>query len=298
MMPSVAETVMAQYPSLAWLLNDPEVGPLLTQAVDPNVGFSAQTFQAKLMETTWWKTRSEAGRNFEVQWNTDPATATQSVDAYVAELNALANNLGVGLTNDQKLYIAHWGLGHGAAPNSAQIRQQLINLSAASNGNIIGGTGQLGVISAQIGDLFRGQWFYDSTMQGYLDLTKAVGAGYDSLESINARLKVQAAQRFPHLADRIAAGETLAQIAAPFQQLVANELELDGPGAVSMMPGSEWQELWNYRDPDTGDMRAMTESEALAKIRDRAAWWQTSKGQQLDSTATTNMLNIFGARKT
>jgi hypothetical protein len=296
-MPSVAETVMAQYPSLAWLLNDPEVGPLLTQAVDPNIGFSAQTFQAKLMETTWWKTRSAAGRQFEVQSNTDPASAIQSVDAYTANLQALSNNLGVGLTNDEKLMLAHWGLLTGNAPDSAIMRQKLIDLSESDNPAIIGGTGQMGVLAQDIGSLFRGQWFYDSTMQGYLDLTKAVAAGYDSLESINARLKVQATQRFPHLADRINAGETLAQIAAPFQQLVANELELPGPGAVSMAAGSEWQELWNYRDPDTGELRAMTESEALAKIRDRAAWWQTSKGQQLDSTATTNMLNIFGARK-
>jgi hypothetical protein len=297
-MPSVAETVMAQYPSLAWLLNDPEVGPLLTQAVDPNVGFSPQTFQAKLMETTWWKQRSATGRAFEVTWNTDPATAIQSVDAYTAELQALANNLGVGMTSDQRIMLAHWGLLTGNAPDSAIMRQKLVDMSSQANGAILGGTGQMGAIAQDIGSLFRGQWFTDSTMQGYLDLTKAVAAGYDSMESINARLKVQAAQRFPHLADRINAGETLAQIAAPFQQLVASELELDGPGAVSMAPGSEWQELWNYRDPDTGDVRAMTESEALAKIRDRAAWWQTSKGQQLDSTATTNMLNIFGARKT
>lgn len=287
---SVLDQVMEKYPSLAFLLNDPEIGPLLTEAVDPNKGFSPQTFQAKLYQTNWWRNTSATGREWLIKVNTDPASAKQDRDTYKAALSAKAIRLGTHLSGAQLAWLTEMGLGQGIGVDDPRMLGELRKLMRPG-----GGKGDIGVAAQQVRALAEKTWYVRPSANSIYNVAGRIATGLDTLESANARFAAEAARRFPHLGSRIQGGETLADITAGYRQTIAEELELGSPEAVDPMRG-EWRDLLGVRDDKTGDMRMMTEAELIQRVRNRAEWWKTSHGRQTDAQATSSILRMFGKR--
>lgn len=287
---SVLDQVMENYPSLAFLLQDPEIGPLLTEAVDPNKGFSPQTFQAKLYQTNWWRNTSATGRDWLIKVNTDPATAKQERGAYSAQLSAAAIRLGTHLSGAQLKWLTEMGLGQGIAVDDPRMLAELRKLMKPG-----GGKGDIGVAAQQVRALAESTWYVRPSSKSIYDVAGRIATGLDTLESANARFAAEAARRFPHLGSRIQGGETLADITSGYRQVIAEELELGSPDAVDPMRG-EWRDLLGVRDDKTGDMRMLTEAEVISRARNRTEWWQTSHGRQTDAQATSSILRMFGKR--
>jgi hypothetical protein len=286
----VLEDIMERYPSLAFLLGDPEIGPLLTAAVDPNQGFSPQTFQAKLYQTNWWRNTSSVGREWLIKSNTDPASANQERAAYRAALSTKAIRLGTHLSGAQLNWLTEVGLGQGIAIDDPRMLGELRKLMKPG-----GGKGDIGVAAQQVRALAEKTWYVRPSANSIYDTAGRIATGLDTIESANARFAAEAARRFPHLGSRIQGGETLADITAGYRQTIAEELELGSPEAVDPMRG-EWRDLLGVRDDKTGDMRLMTEAEVIRRVRNRAEWWQTSHGRQTDAQATSSILRMFGKR--
>ena len=135
------EEIQAQFPYLAYLINDAEVGPLLQRALDPNQPYSSDRFQAELMNTNWWKARSEQTRQLESQRNVDPGTYWNTVNAYGDELGMLAGNLGLSLSPDERYMLSVWGNNAGVAPDSASMMNQLRGLMLRNPHTALGGGG-------------------------------------------------------------------------------------------------------------------------------------------------------------
>lgn len=137
-----SEQILRDYPSFAYLLNDPEIGPLLLEAIDPNKGFDAATFQAKIMQTNWWKTSSASQRQWETLIATDPATAEQQKSQFSNTLAESARRAGVNLSGDQLNWLTNWYLPKGIAANDPQIARDIFNLYKDQPG-IRTGTGDI-----------------------------------------------------------------------------------------------------------------------------------------------------------
>jgi hypothetical protein len=287
---AVADLIREQYPSLSFLINDPEVGPLLREAVDPNKGFSPQTFQAKLYQTKWWRRSSSTGREWLIKSKTDPGTANLERRAYHAALSAAAIRFGTPLTGAQLHWLTEMGLGQGIAVDDPRMLAELRKLSKPG-----GGRGDVGAVAKEIRSLAEKAWYVRPSAKSIYSVAGRIVTGLDSLESANARFAAEAARRFPHLASRIQGGETLADITSGYRQVIAEELELDSPDAVDPMRG-EWRKLLGTRDEKTGQMRLMTEAEVIAQARNRPQWWQTSHGRQTDAATTAGILKVFGRR--
>lgn len=123
-----ADTILRDYPSFAFLLNDPEIGPLLLDAINPDKGFDFPTFQAKIMQTNWWKTSSASQRQWETLLATDPATAQQQADQWKQTLKAEAQQQGVNLTDPQVEWMTAFYLPKGVAANDQQIIRDITRL--------------------------------------------------------------------------------------------------------------------------------------------------------------------------
>lgn len=290
----VAEDVMAKYPNLAFLLGDPEIGPLLVAAVDPNAGFSAETFQTKLYQTNWWRSRSQQGREQEIKKHTDPATYWSEQYGYAAEVSALAHEtLGRALTPDEGHWLATVGLNAGWAPNSAMMLHKISEL--ANHGMIQQGYGSAGVAKGQVETLARSQWFRnapEAAKQG-----ADIAFGRDSIESMNERLRALSWAMFPHLRPQLTDGMTLADIFNPYRQIIAEELELGSAEHVAMDEGGEWRSLLSFRDPKTKEVRLPTESEVRTMARQKPQWWKTSRGRESDAGMARTLLQTFGEIK-
>jgi len=289
----VAEDVLEKYPSLYFLMSHPEIGPLLTQAVNPQTGFSPQTFQAKLYQTNWWKSQSETQRNWLIKSNTDPGSANQERSSYRISLGTAANAYGTSLNAAQLKFLSEAGLAHGWAPDGPEMLDAIRKLG---QGKPSMGKGAKGVAATEIRALANGQWYQNPSMNDVTRMAEAVAVGRDSLESINARLALSARTRYPHLADQIKAGQTLAQITAPLREVVANELERT-PESIQIAGHPVWRQLLvGIQDPASKKMRPMTESEAMRLARRQPDWWKTSNGRQSDAGMARTLLTAFGRR--
>ncbi len=86
--------VAKKYPYLSFLLDDPEVGPLLREAdannLDPDI------FQQRLMQTSWWKRTSDTARTFYALKTGDPATYARRRAEVKSQIQEVGAQLGYG----------------------------------------------------------------------------------------------------------------------------------------------------------------------------------------------------------
>lgn len=292
--------IATQFPFLHFLAADPEVGPLLASALNPDSPYSEDRFRAELMNTNWWKNRSSAARERESLYNTDPATFWANERLYSDQLRGLAWNMGLNLTEDQVVFLRTAGQNLGATPDSPTMMQALRQFISPQS--VMTGGGKLGSTKVELESLIKDQWFQPIASADWLANKAAdIAFGITNIEGVNAELATQAWNMFPHLRQQIEAGQTMADIFNPYRQLISDELELGGMSNVSVMPGSEWRSLFDWRDPPkadgtAGNLRLPTESEVRKKARNRSQWWETSAGRQADATATSTALRMFGIR--
>lgn len=288
----VLENIREQYPTLSFLVDHPEIGPLLRDAVDPNKGFSPQTFQAKLYQTNWWKSQSNTQREWLIKSQTDPGSANAERKTGWNELDAMAKRMGVSLTPAQVKWLTETALANGQSLDSVEVKRGIMKLWRGTDY----GKGQVGVDAQSIRALAQSEYFRPMSSNEAHELARRVATGDDTLESIKTRLQSQAAERFPHLRQRISEGLTPAQIVEPYRQIVAEELEYGDISEVNVMTDPKWRRLLGIRQSD-GKMRMMTESEVMLAARQQPRWWSTSRGKEADAGMASTLMNVFGARK-
>lgn len=290
----VAELIAEQYPFLAFLANHPEVGPLLQKAVDINSPYSPEKFTSELMKTNWWTKQSDAQREWQITQNVRPGEAAQRRNSYKLGVHMAANAFGAQLTPQQIAFFTEIGLSQGLDPNGPEMMEAL---RRARKGAPSKGYGKVGVSAHEIRASAEGQWFVRPNMNDVTRMAENVALGRDSLESINARYSLQARKRYPHLAEELMSGMTLAEIVAPLRDTVAQELERT-PADININGHPVWRQLvTGIRDPTTKKVRQMTESEAIRLARQQDPWWKTANGRQMDNNMATSLANIFGKRK-
>jgi hypothetical protein len=294
----VAEQVMEQYPTLSFLLGDPEIGPLLTKAVDPNTGFSPSTFQAKLYQTNWWKRQSATQREWLIKQHTDPGSARQEREAMNASVTQRAAEMGVTLSVNQMRWLRESMLANGQTADGPELTQALAKLWTFKDR----GKGQIGAYRGQVMEMAK-QYFSNTMTQssrhGRATLDRQavrIASGQDTIEGLQHRMQLEAMRRFPHMKEMLEAGMTPYDVVQPMREIVAEEMEYATPDQVNVLKNPVWRKLLGVRDRE-GKMRLLTESEVVRMAREQPTWWKTSNGRTADNQMASALLNAFGERK-
>lgn len=285
----VREDVLEQYPTLGFLLNDPEVGPLLKNAVDPNQGFSPQTFQAKLYQTRWWKNRSQSAREFDILANTDPGTYRQNLGQYRNELAGVANRLGVNLSGKELSWIAASNLRQGLAADSRESLMGLVRLRRSAGRHQAAGAIRTAAHSAR--NMARGDYYLTMGTASSQRWGEMIAMGERTQQDLDDYLRSQAARMYPHLGGSLSAGFTMRDLFSEHQAVIAEELEFD-PDRVNLMDG-KWRQVLRQSDGN-GGFRPMSLSETQRLARSDGRFWRTKKGRQEEARMTTFLTNTFG----
>lgn len=296
-MATAAERIAEQFPFLAFLARHPEIGPLLSKAVDVNQPYSAERFRAEVMKTKWWRNQSETQREWQILKNTQPGTAKWESEKVRSSLSQAAMAFGRPLDKNQLRWFTEHMMSLGITdPNHPMVLGWINSLPVAAHTlPKRWGVGKTGEAAHAVTNITRGQWYAKNSDALTYQTAQNIAQGTDSLEALNARKAVEAARRYPHFAQRIQAGETLADITANARSIIAEELELGSPEAVNVF-AAEWRGLLGVKDPATKKTRQMTDSEVVHLARNRPQWWKTMNGRQADAQAATAMLETFGQR--
>jgi hypothetical protein len=291
-MATMQERVAERYPALVPLLRQPEIGRLLTQAVENN--WSAGVFQSKFMASNWFRSQSESQRRWWITTATDPGEAKLQRNQYSADIIKTANSLGVNLNSAQVKYITESGLARGDDPGSARVMANLLAFGRKS-GQM--GAGAFKTAQRAVRNLEVGQWLREPPRKETEHWAAEIALGRKTIEDFNAAAAYTASHRFPHMAEQIKAGMTVSEIIGPQVEAYAREMDWDAQGLMSKMYSNpSFGGLTGIRDPKSGQMRLPTEYEARTMARQRGDWWQTTGGRQADAQMATALLEMFGKR--
>lgn len=307
---TVLDDIRENYPTLAFLVNDPEVGQLLKDAVDPNKGFSPQAFQAKLYQTNWYKTRSEAVRTNDILRNTDPGEWKARLSEYGAQVKAMSDQLGLNLSPAEISYISGNNLRYGIEANSPEARASLATFAKkAVTSSSFMAPGTIMAATQNVKAMAAGQYFLPMDENIAKQWAVDLAFGVKDEAALKAELQKSAASRYTWLAPQLNAGQSMEQIFAGHRAVIAEELEID-PGSIDFTRG-DWRRVLGVPNeqgttndtagPQAGNpgplaQRPMTLYEAQTLARQDTRWWSTSRGRSADAGMANFMLKSFGAR--
>lgn len=286
-MPALDEKELAQNYgfAMAVLNSNPELKALFKKAVAGT--WTPEKFTAELRATKWYKTKGESVRNASILKASDPATYRQNVSQVQTRIGMMASEIGAVLGSKlgsfaESAYQQGW--------DDNQIRSALSTYVHYTDGRLIGQAGQwsqeLRQQAADMGMTYSDSWYENQ-------IRSAVG-GKQSIEDAKGAITANAVSAFPHLADRLRAGETLATIADPYKQTMAGLLELN-PEAVTLQDPSIRGALAKKGQDGTAGLQTLFDFENTVRADKR--WLKTKNAQDAGMSITSKVLSDMGLVK-
>lgn len=274
----------------SFLNANPDVKKIFEQMVSQS--WSKDMFQAKLRGTKWWTTHSDKERQYLLQTFTDPATARQNYAQAKTQVQQLAAQLGVTLTDfvKKQLSVATYNL-VAKGWSEGQLRQFLGQY--AYFGNEPGGTfkgqgadvqNELRTYAYSMGVTMHNMW--------YADNTRKVLEGLATTSDFKHQILQQAKAMFPQFAKQLDGGQTVADIASPYLQSMSKILELP-EGSINLFDPTIKSAL-QYKNPSS----LQTEGKPLWQfendLRNDPRWKQTKNAQDSLFQVGHQVLSDFG----
>jgi len=280
----------AQYGfALAFLNSDPDLKNLFNQAVKNT--WSTDMFIAKLRATKWFKTHSATVRNAIMQETSDPATYKANVDQMAATVQDAWGKM-FGTANMDPKTLRTWAeTAHRMGWSEAQLVDHMtqgVNYQKLLKDQTLGGTaaeteGQIDNLLGNYGLDLGGTW-------KAAQLEKII-EGNDTIGGVQDRVREMAMREYKAFADRIAAGETVREIADPYVQKMSSLLEV-APGQIGLNDRTIQSAL--KRRDDKGKPAALDLAAFADQVRQDKRWQYTDNAKQEVGNVTTTLLRSFG----
>lgn len=258
----LAETYGMSY---AFFKSQPELMKLLKGAVAEQ--WTPQKFQAEVKNSGWWKKNSDSMRKAQLMEKSDPATYKASIEAARVAAQQMAVKLGAVLPEKKLTELARnmirleW--------NEAQVSNFLGQYVKFAADHTLGG------MAGQTAKAIK-QSAYDLgvavTEQSILNNAQYLARGLTTMEKIQGSLREQSAGLYPAFADQIKAGASVQQIAEPYVQVMAQELDLPPTDVNAFSP--KIKAALNRVD-EGGNPSPMSLEEFTRQVRDDPAWRKT-----------------------
>lgn len=227
------EAIKASYGFVAMLANRvPEIQSLLQQAVKEN--WTTDRFVMRTVETNWWKTTPEGGRNWLIRSITDPATAEMELQQGVREVYDSAALMGFAtpdIARARELWVE--AKTRGLDQNAARA-----HYSRALSGGLTTQTAA-GRFGEYVNQMYKQAFEYGYSSpnldQEILGMARYLidSGGTAGIDGWTSKMIDYAASFYAPYKEDIRGGKTVADVAKPVIDRVAQLLEVS-PEALSM----------------------------------------------------------------
>lgn len=184
--------------------------------------WTPEKFQAKLRDTKWWKTNSDSMRKAAMEKDTDPATWNAKLNAARVQIQQLAATMGAAIPGSKLGKIAETALKTGL--DEAGLRNILGQyVTFQKNGSTLNGE------AGQYEHNIR-QFAYENGVtldkQTIKNQAALIGRGMATEQDFKSQIVNQAVSMYPSYKAQLEAGQTMADIASPYLQTMAEDLDL------------------------------------------------------------------------
>lgn len=203
-----------------FLKSNKELRGLFDDAVKDT--WSADKFQAKLRDTKWWKENSNTMRKAQAEKEADPATYNAKLAAAKVQIEQMAAQLGASIPPSKLGKIAEkaiaTGLDEGGLRN---LLGEYVNFQ--DNGSTLNG------MAGQYEHMIR-QFAYtngvDLDKQTIKNQAQLIVRGVATEQDFKNQITNQAVSMYPGYKTQLEAGQTMMDIASPYIQQMADDLEI------------------------------------------------------------------------
>jgi hypothetical protein len=252
-------------------------------------GWGKDMFNAKLRETKWWKTHTDKERQYLTLMYTDRATAQQSLSQANVTVKQLAEQLGIKDTAFTKKKMSEAAYNMVAKGwNEGQLRYFLGQYVYFDGGDMEGQgadvQNELKSYAYNMGVKMSDKW--------YADNTRKVLRGIATTSDFKNDMLNQAKAAFPQYSKQLDGGQTLADIAQPYMQSMAQILELP-TGSINLFDNTVKKAL-QYKNPTTLQTEAKPLWQFENDLRSDPRWKQTKNAQDSLMQVGHQVLSDFG----
>lgn len=203
-----------------FLNSNPELKGLFNDAVKDT--WSADKFQAKLRDTKWWKENSATMRKAAAEKSTDPATWEAKLSAAKVQVMQIAAEMGAAIPQGKIGKLAEQVLKTGL--DEAGLKNVLGGyITFQGNGSTL--NGQAGQYEHMIKQFAytQGVTLNKQTVKNQAQL---IGRGMATEQDFKNQITNQAVSTYPAYTTQLQAGQTMMDIASPYMQQMADDLEI------------------------------------------------------------------------
>ena len=215
------EELAAEYGwAYGFLKSNKELRGLFDEAVDGS--WSADKFQAKLRNTEWWKKNSDTMRKAQMEKQTDPATYNAKVSAVKVQVQQLAAEMGAAIPPNKLNKVVEQVITTGL--DEAGLRNVLGGyIQFQKNGSTLNGE------AGQYENMIR-QFAYTNGVsldkQAIKNQAQLIARGMATEQDFKNQITNQAISLYPGYTQQLQAGQTMMDIASPYMQTMAEDLEI------------------------------------------------------------------------
>lgn len=293
------------YGYLASFLDHPEVGPILIDAAQRGLG--EEEMRGLLANTNWWRQTSQAQRDFEYKFNTDPGSVTEEYNRKLANVTAAMSRYGLdpgaGGTSGQGVA---GGLFSSAAASIALDSMRYawddvqLNraIAAEVRRQVTPGTqtGSLATATTAVRNMARKYLITVSDSEA-LRWAQELIAGNQTEDSMTGFFQTRAMTRFadnPQITSLIQQGFTPEDLFAEHRSLLSQELDV--PETQIDLLDPKYRDLLSFND--NGTIRPMTGSEAIRWSRRSGGktdgWAKSTRAKGQVGELADEMARVFG----
>jgi hypothetical protein len=239
-----AATLAARYGyASAFFGSDPELKSLIDQATRQQ--WTSEEFTARLQNTNWYKSHSEADRKWQAIITGDPAEADRQRIQREHDIEQQFVTMGVQLGVDDINRIAEASLRYGWS--QFEIQQAIASHASYQEGQPLGG--QMEQVREQLYQNMAdyGIHWDDKTVWAW---TQEVVAGNTTPERVKSEMAQTAMSKYPGLAEQLNAGQSVRQAASAYIDQQAQLLEID-PQSIDLGNDPLLSRALQYRQQGT-----------------------------------------------
>src|SRR6476646_8699152 len=269
----------------SFLKSQPGVAKVFDDYVKNNL--SKEAFQAELRNTKWWQENSDTMRQAQALKATDPATYEANLQATTVMVQQEAAKIGASIPPKKLKSIAE--------------KAYATNMDEGALANVLGGYVKFvgGTLKGEAGAYENSIKSYASAQGVTLDdqsiknQAALIARKLATEDDFKNQIAQQAISAYPGYKQQIEAGQTMQDIANPYVQIMAQQLELP-PSAIKLTDPLIRSAL-NGVNAD-GKPTGMDQTTFMQRVRNDPRWTQTSGAQNDVMNVGLNVLKSMGLR--
>lgn len=203
----------------AFMKSDPEINDVFNNAVQEN--WTSDRFKAAVKNTEFYKNNSETTRNAMVLKSTDPATYNAQIDAAKVKVQQMATDSGAAITDSKLNDIAESVVMF--SMDDAHINKTLADYITYIDGSL---RGKAGIFEHNMRG-YADQMGVTLNDDAYKNQAQMMARGLSTQDDFQQFIRDQSISSFPAFRDQINGGQTMKNIANPYIQMMAQNLELN-----------------------------------------------------------------------